>query len=101
MWLEVRKQVQEGSRITPPLRKMGVLPANVIQMIAAGEESGNLGEVLAEVSNFYMRELKERIKAFTSMLEPLMICVMGVVVGFIALSIIMPVFKMSSIAAGK
>jgi type IV pilus assembly protein PilC len=101
MWLEVRKQVQEGSRITPPLRKMGVLPTNVIQMIAAGEESGNLGEVLAEVSTFYMRELKERIKAFTSMLEPMMICVMGVVVGFIALSIIMPVFKMSSIAAGK
>jgi type IV pilus assembly protein PilC len=101
MWLEVRKQVKEGSRITPPLRKMGILPVNVTQMIAAGEESGNLGEVLSEVSSYYMRELKERIKAFTSMLEPIMIVIMGVVVGFIAMSIILPVFKMSTMAGER
>jgi type IV pilus assembly protein PilC len=101
MWMEVRKQVKEGSRITPPLRKMGILPVNVTQMIAAGEESGNLGEVLSEVSSYYMRELKERIKAFTSMLEPIMIVIMGVVVGFIAMSIILPVFKMSTMAGER
>ena len=101
MWLEVRRCVKEGSKIADPLSRQNILPRNVIQMIAAGEESGNLGEVLNEVSAFYHRELKDTIKAVTSMLEPIMIVFMGVVVGFIAMSIILPVFKMSSIASGK
>ncbi|HHH75980.1 MAG TPA: type II secretion system F family protein [Phycisphaerae bacterium] len=101
MWLDVKKAVQEGNKIAVPLRANPILPRNVIQMIAAGEESGNLGEVLSEVSDYYQRELKDTIKAVTSMLEPIMIVFMGVVVGFIAMSIILPVFKMSSIASGK
>jgi len=101
MWLDVKKAVQEGNKIAEPLRANPILPRNVIQMIAAGEESGNLGEVLSEVSDYYQRELKDTIKAVTSMLEPIMIVFMGVVVGFIAMSIILPVFKMSSIASGK
>jgi len=101
MWLDVKKAVKEGNKIAEPLRANPILPRNVIQMIAAGEESGNLGEVLSEVSDYYQRELKDTIKAVTSMLEPIMIVFMGVVVGFIAMSIILPVFKMSSIASGK
>jgi len=101
MWLEVERSVKEGSKIADPLSRQAILPRNVIQMIAAGEESGSLGEVLTEVSDFYQRELKDTIKAVTSMLEPIMIVFMGVVVGFIAMSIILPVFKMSNIAAGK
>jgi len=66
-------------------------------MIGAGEESGKLGEVLDEVSGFYAKQLKEAIKAVTGMLEPIMIVVMGGVVGFIAMSIILPIFKMSQI----
>ena len=66
-------------------------------MVAAGEESGKLGEVLAEVSDFYGKELRNTIKAVTAMLEPAMIVLMGAVVGFIAMSIILPIFKMSSL----
>ncbi len=101
MWEDVKNAVKEGSKIADPLSRHAILPRNVIQMIAAGEESGNLGEVLTEVSQFYHRELKDTIKAVTSMLEPVMIVFMGVVVGFIAMSIILPVFKMSSLASGK
>lgn len=101
MWEDVKNSVKEGSKIADPLNRHNILPRNVIQMIAAGEESGNLGEVLNEVSTFYHRELRDTIKAVTSMLEPIMIVFMGVVVGFIAMSIILPVFKMSSIASGK
>ncbi|MFN9974955.1 MAG: type II secretion system F family protein, partial [Phycisphaerae bacterium] len=69
----------------------------VSQMIAAGEESGKLGEVLDEISVFYQKALKDHIKAVTSLIEPIMILVMGVIVGFIAMAIILPIFKMSQI----
>ena len=67
------------------------------QMIAAGEESGKLGEVLDEISAYYQKQLREKIKAVTSMIEPIMIILMGSVVGFIAMAIILPIFKMSSL----
>jgi type IV pilus assembly protein PilC len=73
------------------------LPRAVVQMIHAGEESGKLGEVLDEVSDFYGKELKSVIKGVTAMIEPLMIVLMGGVVGFIAMSIILPIFKLSSL----
>ncbi|MFG0251945.1 MAG: type II secretion system F family protein, partial [Phycisphaerales bacterium JB038] len=82
-----------------PLQRSGLLPKAVIQMIAAGEESGKLGEVLAEISTFYAKQLKDNIKAVTSMIEPIMIIVMGGIVGFIAMAIILPIFKMSSVVS--
>ena len=77
-----------------------LLPPNVIQMIRSGEDSGTMSDVLRDVSDFYGRELKTVIKAVTSMIEPAMIVVMGFVVGFIAKSIILPIFKMSSAVTG-
>ena len=69
-------------------------------MIRSGEDSGKLAEVLKDVSEFYARELKATIKTVTAMIEPIMIIVMGFVVGFIAMSIILPIFRMSSVATG-
>ncbi len=97
MWLDVRTAVKQGDRLTTKLLELDILPRNVIQMIAAGENSGKLGEVTQDVAAFYHRELRGAIKTVTSMIEPLMIVVMGVIVGFIAMSIILPIFKMSSV----
>jgi type IV pilus assembly protein PilC len=97
MWRNVYSSVKQGKKITYTLQKSPLLPRAVVQMISAGEESGKLGEVLDEVSEFYSRELKSVIKTVTSMIEPLMIVVMGSVVGFIAMSIILPIFKLSSL----
>jgi type II secretory pathway component PulF len=66
-------------------------------MIAAGEEAGKLGEVLDEISVYYAKQLKDAIKAVTGMIEPLMILAMGTIVGFIAMAVILPIFKMSQI----
>jgi len=66
-------------------------------MIAAGEESGKLGEVLDEVSEYYAKRLRETIKTVTSMIEPVMIVLMGSLVGFIAMAIILPIFKLSTL----
>jgi len=97
MWLAVHEAVKQGNKINQPLMAHGLLPTNVVQMIAAGEESGKLGEVLRDISEYYAKDLKSTIKSVTSMIEPLMIMLMGVVVGFIAMSIILPIFKMSSL----
>lgn len=97
MWRAVHGAVKQGKKISAPLNRSPLLPRSVVQMIAAGEESGKLGEVLDEVSEFYARELKAVIKSVTAMIEPLMIVVMGSIVGFIAMSIILPIFKLSSL----
>jgi type IV pilus assembly protein PilC len=97
MWRGVYAAVKQGKKIATPLQKNKLLPRAVVQMIMAGEESGKLGEVLDEVSDFYAKELKAVIKGVTAMIEPLMIVLMGSVVGFIAMSIILPIFKLSSL----
>jgi len=97
MWRAVYAAVKQGKKISAPLGKSPLLPRAVVQMINAGEESGKLGEVLDEVSGFYARELRLVIKSVTAMIEPLMIVIMGGMVGFIAMSIILPIFKLSQL----
>jgi type IV pilus assembly protein PilC len=97
MWRTVYSAVKQGKKISSPLQKSNLLPRSVVQMIGAGEESGKLGEVLDEVSDFYSRELRAVIKSVTAMIEPLMIIAMGSIVGFIAMSIILPIFKLSQL----
>jgi len=101
MWLGVYNQVRQGEKIASSLLQYNLMPSNVVQMIRSGEDSGSLSEVLKDVSDFYGRELKTVIKTVTSMIEPIMIVIMGILVGFIAMSIILPIFKMSHVVAGK
>lgn len=100
MWRNVYGAVKQGKKIQSQLNRTRLLPKSVVQMIAAGEEAGKLGEVLDEVSVFYAKALRDAIKAVTSMIEPLMIVLMGSVVGFIAMAIILPIFKMSNLVSG-
>lgn len=97
MWRGVYAAVKQGKKISAPLSENRLLPRAVVQMIGAGEESGKLGEVLDEVSEFYARELRGVIKGVTAMIEPMMIVMMGSIVGFIAMSIILPIFKLSQL----
>lgn len=97
LWLTVFGAVKEGKKIAQPLNQTKHLPRAVVQMIGAGEESGKLGEVLMEISEYYAAQLRSAVKAVTGMIEPIMIIVMGSIVGFIAMAIILPIFKMSQI----
>jgi type IV pilus assembly protein PilC len=100
MWRNVYAAVKQGKKIQQTLTKTPLLPKAVIQMIGAGEESGRLGEVMEEISQYYAKVLRDAIKAVTSMIEPLMIVAMGAIVGFIAMAIILPIFKMSAVVGG-
>ena len=99
MWRKVHNSVKQGRKIAEPLQKDPILPKAVIQMISAGEESGKLGEVLDEISVFYAKQLKDHIRAVTGMIEPIMIILMGSIAGFIAMAIILPIFKMSQLVS--
>ena len=95
-WLRVLGQITEGRRICDSLKdEKDLFPPTLVQMIGAGEETGKLDVVLAKVSSYYDREVETSLKATTSLIEPLMICAMGVVVGSIALGLLMPIFQLS------
>ena len=101
MWLSVYEEVRQGNKIASSLDQYNLMPSNVVQMIKSGEDSGTMSDVLRDIASFYARELKTAIKTVTSMIEPIMIVLMGILVGFIAMSIILPIFKMSSIVLNK
>ena len=100
LWRDVHSSVREGRKLHDELDRSTLLPKSVNQMISAGEESGRLSDVLQEIAVYYSRVLRDAIKTMTSMIEPLMIVIMGSIVGFIAMAIILPIFKMSSLVSG-
>ncbi len=94
-WHEVLDQITNGNRICDALKTNSLYPKTLIQMIGSGEETGQLDTVLLKVSAHYDREVENSLKTVTSMIEPLMITVMGGVVGTIGMSILLPIFKLS------
>jgi type IV pilus assembly protein PilC len=95
-----RNNVREGKKISEPLRQSGLFPDLVTQMIDVGEETGRLSEMLTKVADFYDNEVENAVKALTSLIEPMMIVFMGVMVGFIAISVITPIFSLQAHLAG-
>ena len=95
---EAISSIREGQSIAEPLRRSGKFPPIVTHMITVGEKSGQLEAMLESVANAYDTEVENRVQILTSLLEPLIIVMMGSVVGFIAVSILMPLIQMSSFA---
>ncbi len=90
---EVTASVKAGGTLAAPLRDAPVFPAMVCQMVGVGEETGALDTMLAKIADFYEDEVAAAIKGLTSLLEPLMIIFVGAMVGFIVISMYMPLFK--------
>ena len=89
------EEIQEGKSLAVPLAKSKYFPPVVIQMINVGEQSGDLENMLDKIAEIYEQEVESQISAMTAMLEPVMILVMAVIVGFIAFSILLPILEMS------
>lgn len=88
-----RLSIREGQKLSVPLVQSGLFPAMVTQMIDIGEESGRLPEMLVKIGDFYDTEVEATVKGLTSMIEPLLIIFMGVIVGFIAIAVMSPIFS--------
>jgi general secretion pathway protein F len=97
---EARESIKEGESIAAPLKRSGEFPPLVYHMIAIGEKSGELEEMLGNVANAYDSQVETKVAALTSLLEPIMIVVMGVAVAFIVFSILMPILQINTIAGG-
>ena len=95
LWAKVLDEVSGGKRICEILQGNPLFPRVLVQMIAAGEDTGRLDEVLEKVSTYYDGEVETSLKATTSLIEPIMISVMGVVVGTIGLALMLPIFSLS------
>ena len=91
------KDVEEGQSLSAPLSRNGLFPPIAIEMISVGEQSGNMEAMLFRVAEAYEKEAEANVLLVTSLLEPLMILVMGAVVGFIVVSILLPIFEMNQL----
>ncbi|PKN38897.1 MAG: type II secretion system protein GspF [Deltaproteobacteria bacterium HGW-Deltaproteobacteria-2] len=91
------KDVEEGKELSSPLTQSGIFPPMVTEMIAVGEQSGTLEAMLNRIATTYETEAQADIMVMTSLLEPLMILVMGFIVGFIVVSILLPIFEMNQL----
>ncbi|HZZ73478.1 MAG TPA: type II secretion system F family protein [Pirellulales bacterium] len=95
LWKKVLNDVTSGEQICGSLRGNPLFPPTVVQMISSGEETGKLDMVLERVSSYFDQEVENSLKTTTSLIEPIMISVMGVVVGGIGLSLLLPIFSLS------
>jgi general secretion pathway protein F len=92
---KARLNIREGESIAGPLKRSGEFPPMVTHMIAVGERTGELESMLESVADAYDQQVSSRVAALTSLLEPLMIVVMGGAVGFIVFAILLPILKMN------
>lgn len=97
--MTTRESVKEGERIATQLKKANIFPPMVVQMVAIGEETGNLDSMLSKIADFYDQEVDIAVKALTSMIEPVIIVVMGAVIGFIVIAMFLPMFELGHLAS--
>jgi len=94
---QVQVRVREGKGMARPLSESGLFPPLALNMIAVGEETGKLDGMLAEVANYYDQEVKRTTKRLTSLLEPALILVMGLIVGVVVISMLLAIFSINDL----
>jgi len=92
-----RDSIREGESVAAPLRRSGEFPPLVYHMIAIGERSGQLEDMLVSVADAYETQVNVRIGALTALLEPMLIVAMGAAIAFIAFSILMPILQLNTV----
>ncbi len=97
--LSCRESIREGGHLSDPLKKSGLFPNMVTSMISVGEETGALDIMLNKIADFYDMEVDAAVKGLTSLIEPLVIVVMGVIIGSIVIAMFLPMFNMGELAS--
>lgn len=94
---EVKDNVKEGESIAAPLERSGVFPTMVTRMISIGEKSGQMEKMLLKISEFYDDQVDAAVEGITSIIEPLIIGVLGIVIGFIVIALFLPVMRLTTL----
>jgi type IV pilus assembly protein PilC len=95
--LKMRDEIATGTQLQIAMRDCGIFPNMVIQMVAIGEESGALDSMLGKVADWYEQEVDDAVDALTSLLEPLIMAVLGVLIGGLVVAMYLPIFKMGQV----
>ena len=98
--MSARASIREGETVSAPLKSSGVFPPMVTQMIAVGEQTGALDEMLTKIAVFYEQEVDTAVETLTSIIEPVMIVVMGGIVGGMVVAMYQPMFKLIQVVSG-
>jgi type IV pilus assembly protein PilC len=98
--LKVKDDVATGTQLQFAMRQTGVFPSMALQMTAIGEESGALDTMLAKVATYYEDEVDNAVDGLTSMMEPLIMAVLGVLVGGLIIAMYLPIFQLGKVVAG-
>ena len=93
----LKDSVQEGTGLAVPLKRSGLIPPLVIQMISAGEDSGSLDEMSGKVADFYEADVDDAVDNLSSLLEPLIMAILGVLVGGLVVAMYLPIFKLGAV----
>ena len=93
-WVYTRDRIREGESLHAPMKRTKVFPPIVTNLISVGEEAGNLEEILNKLSDYYDSEIDATIRSLASMIEPLLIIVIGAIVGVIVVGLYLPIFKL-------
>jgi type IV pilus assembly protein PilC len=93
----MRDEVATGQRLQKSMENAGIFPNMVTQMIAVGEESGSLDAMAGKVANFYEEDVDAAVDGMSSLLEPLIMAVLGVLVGSLVIAMYLPIFKLGSV----
>lgn len=97
--LDAQQAIEKGESIAPALARHRIFPPMIIRMISAGESTGKVDQMLEKISDFYDSEIDATLSGFTALIEPLMIAVLGVVIGGIVVAMFMPIFKLHEIVS--
>jgi type IV pilus assembly protein PilC len=92
----VRTAIGEGRTMSEPLEQTGLFPGMVVQMIAVGEATGAMDQMLGKIADFYDEEVDTAVEALTSALEPMLMVFLGGIIGFVVVAMYLPIFKMAS-----
>jgi len=95
--MKIKTQVATGSSLAVCLQSAGVFPNMLIQMVSIGEESGSLDSMLSKVADYYEREVDEAVAGISSLMEPFIMVILGVLIGGIVIAMYLPIFKMGSV----
>ena len=99
--MATRESISQGNTISEPLKECGVFPPMVTSMIAVGEQTGALDEMLDKIASFYDSEVDTAVEALTAIIEPVMIVIMGVVVGGMLIAMYLPMFKLVTVVGNQ
>lgn len=101
LWNDIEACVREGHQMSDAVFRYRYIPANVASMIASGERSGRLSQVMGRIAEFSEEELDDAVKQATSYIEPVMIIAMGLMIGAVAMALLLPIFSMGRVVAGQ